>query len=176
MIGNYFHKHSYEYYPKHPVRVVEYLANASDQTYFLKESSLYAYYLLFVISLFFKVYFCTSIANMLFYQLYLMVLRLRLGCKKRLVVFRWTNGDLDGAVLKNVWCQISATIYRLQLLILCLTYLLTVTVSVTVLHEKEFYSTCILWYFWSITSTMFIDNKAVLFLLIMPMIPFVGCM
>ena len=88
MIGNYFHKHSYEYYPKRPVRVVEYLANASDQTYFLKESSLYAYYLLFVISLFFKVYFCTSIANMLFYQLYLMVLRLRLGCKKRLVVFR----------------------------------------------------------------------------------------
>ena len=51
----------------------------------------------------------------------------------------------------------------------------TVTVSLTVLHEKEFYSTCVLWCSRSTTSTMFIDNKGILFLLIMPMGPFRGC-
>ena len=52
----------------------------------------------------------------------------------------------------------------------------TVTVSVTVLHEKEFYSSCILWYSRSVNSAMFIYNKVVLFLLIMPMIAFRGYM
>ena len=75
---------------------------------------LYVYYLLLVISvlfyyiyssLFFKV-FSTSTANMLFYQLRLMVLRLRLGCKKKLVVLRWANSNLDEAMLKIFWCQI----------------------------------------------------------------------
>ena len=48
----------------------------------------------------------------------------------------------------------------------------TVTISVTVFHEKEFYSTGTLWYSRNITSAIFINNKVVLFLLIMPMIPF----
>ena len=66
MMGKYFHKCLYEYYPQRPVRFVDFLANPSDQTYFFKESSLYVYYLLLVISLFFKVYiFSTSTANVI---------------------------------------------------------------------------------------------------------------
>ena len=55
MMGKYFHKSFYEYYPQGPIRFADFLANPSNQTYFFKESSLYVYYLL-VISLFFKVY------------------------------------------------------------------------------------------------------------------------
>ena len=54
MMGKYFHKRLYEYYPQRPVCFVEFLANPSEQTYFLKESSLYIYFLLLVISLFFS--------------------------------------------------------------------------------------------------------------------------
>ena len=57
---------------------------------------------------FLSLYFSTSTANILFYELYLMIFRLRLGCKKKLVVFRWANSNLDGAVLKTFWCQIWA--------------------------------------------------------------------
>ena len=102
-----------------------------------------------------------------------MVPRLCLGCKKKLVVFRWTNSNLDRAISKDFWFQVSANIYRQQPQFLYLTYLLTVTVSLTVLYEKEFNSTWILKYSRSITSTMFINNN---FLLIMPMIPFRDCM
>ena len=35
-----------------------------------------------------SLYFSASVVNMLFYQEYLIVLRLRLGCKKKLAVFR----------------------------------------------------------------------------------------
>ena len=66
MKGKYFHKRLYNYYPQRPVRFVDFLANPFDQTYFLKEYSLYVYYLLLVISLFFKVYiFSTSSANVI---------------------------------------------------------------------------------------------------------------
>ena len=47
IMGKYFHKRLREYYPQ---------SNPSDQTYFLKESSLYVCNLLLIISLFFKVY------------------------------------------------------------------------------------------------------------------------
>ena len=43
---------------------------------------------------------------------------------------------------------------------------IVVVVSVFVLDEKEFNSTCILGYSWCITSTMFFDDKAVLFWLL----------
>ena len=56
MMGKYFHKRLYESYRQRPVRFVDFLANPSDQKYLFKESSLYVYYLLVVISLFFKVY------------------------------------------------------------------------------------------------------------------------
>ena len=88
-----------------------------------------------------------------------------LGCKKKLVVFRWTNSNLDRAISKDFWFQVSANIYRQQPQFLYLTYLLTVTVSLTVLYEKEFNSTWILKYSRSITSTMFINNKTILRLL-----------
>ena len=121
MMGKYFHKRLYEYYPQRPICFVDFLANPSDQTYFFKESSLYVYYLLLVISLFFKsLYFYTSTANVLFYQLNLMVLQLRLDFKKKVVVFRWTNSNLDGAVLKYFWCQTGSVIYRHQRLLLYL--------------------------------------------------------
>ena len=55
-MGKYLHKRLYESYPQRPVRFVDFLANPSDQTFFFKESSLYIYYLLLVISLFLKVY------------------------------------------------------------------------------------------------------------------------
>ena len=55
-MGKYLHKRLYEYYPPRSLRFVDFLANSSDQMYFFKESSLYVYYLLLVISLFFKVY------------------------------------------------------------------------------------------------------------------------
>ena len=107
MIGKYFPKRLYECYFQRPVRFVDFLGNPSDQIYFSKESSLYVYYLLIVISRFFKVYiFSTSTANKLFYELHLMVLRLRLGHKKKLVASSWTNSNLDGAVPKKVWRQI----------------------------------------------------------------------
>ena len=65
-MGKYFHKRLYDYYPQRPVRFVDFLANPSDQTYFLKESSLYVYYLRLVIFLFFKVYiFSTSSPNVI---------------------------------------------------------------------------------------------------------------
>ena len=64
MMGKYFHKRLYEYYSQRPARFVEFLANPSDQMHFFKESSLYVYYLLLVISLFLKVYiFSTRTAN-----------------------------------------------------------------------------------------------------------------
>ena len=56
MMGKYFHKRLYESYRQRPVRFVDFLANPSDQKYLFKESSLYVYYLLVVISLFLKVY------------------------------------------------------------------------------------------------------------------------
>ena len=56
MMGKYFHKRLYESYRQRPVPFVDFLANPSDQKYLFKESSLYVYYLLVVISLFFKVY------------------------------------------------------------------------------------------------------------------------
>ena len=84
-----YHKRLYEFYRQCPVCFVDFLAIPSYQKYFFKVSSSYVYYLLLVISLFFKVYiFSASTKNMLFYQLYLMVIRLRLGFKKKLVVFR----------------------------------------------------------------------------------------
>ena len=65
-MGKYFHKRLYESYPPRPLRFVDFLANPSDQTYFFKESSIYVYYLLLVISSFFKVYiFSTSTANVI---------------------------------------------------------------------------------------------------------------
>ena len=59
----------------------------------------------------FKVYIFPQVLQMLLYQLCVTVLQLCLGCKKKLVVFRWTNSNLDGAVLKNVSCQIYAIMY-----------------------------------------------------------------
>ena len=65
-MSKYFHKRLYGYYPQRPVRFVDFLANPSDQTYFFKKSSLYVYYLLCVISLFFKVcIFSTSATNVI---------------------------------------------------------------------------------------------------------------
>ena len=72
-------------------------------TFFLLFQS---YFTTYILLCFLKFIFSTSTANMLFYQLRLMVLRLRLGCKKKLVVLRWPNSNLDGAVLKIFWCQI----------------------------------------------------------------------
>ena len=69
MMGKYFDKRLYESYPQRPVCFVDFLANPSDQMYFFKESSLYVYYLLIIISLFFKVFiFSTGTVNMLFYH------------------------------------------------------------------------------------------------------------
>ena len=66
MMGKYFHKRLYESYPQRPLRFVDFLANPFDQTYFFNESSIYVYYLLLVISSFFKVYiFSTSTANVI---------------------------------------------------------------------------------------------------------------
>ena len=72
---------------------------------------------------------------MLFYQLYLMVFRLRFSCKMKLVAFRRTNSNLDGAVFKNFWPQIVAITYKQQPLFLCLTSLLVVTASVTIFFD-----------------------------------------
>ena len=88
-----------------------------------------------------SLYFSASVANMLFSQEYLMVLCLRLGCKKKLAVFRWTNSSLDGPMLKNFCFQISAIIYRQQPLLKITAWLLKITVPLTALHEKEFSST-----------------------------------
>ena len=105
-----------------------------------------------------------------------MVLWLRLGGEKKPAVFRWTNSNLDGAVFKNFWFKIEAVIYMKATttpvpdilftitVSVTVSVTVTVTVSVTILHEKEFYSACILWYSQSVTSTMFIDNKTVLYL------------
>ena len=81
MMGEYFHKRLYESYPQRPVRFVDFLANPSDETYFFKETYLYVYYVLLVISFFLKVYIFPQV-------LQICILRLRLGCKKKLVVFK----------------------------------------------------------------------------------------
>ena len=88
MLGKYFHKRLYGYYAQRPVCSVDFLVNLSDQKYFFKESSLYVYYLR-VISLFLKFIFFHKCCKCYFTSCScLMVLRLRLGCKKKLVVFR----------------------------------------------------------------------------------------
>ena len=82
-------------------------------------------------------------------------------------------------MLNNFWFQISAIIYRQEPVFLCLTYLLIATVSVTFagtvsvndLHDTDLRTDL---YFWPIASTMFIDKKALLFLLITSMISFRG--
>ena len=61
--------------------------------------------------------------------------------KKKLVVLKWTNTNLDKAMLKIFYFQISVINYRQQPLFLHLAL-----VSVTVLHEKKFSSTYNLWY------------------------------
>ena len=96
-MGKYFHKRLYEYYPKRPVRFVDFLANPSVLfqgvlSLCLQSSSCYFF-------VFWSLYFSKSTANILFNQFCLMVLRFRLGCKKKLVVFRWENSNLDGVVL-----------------------------------------------------------------------------
>ena len=45
----------YEFYLQRPVWFVDFLANPSEQTYFFNGPSLYVFYILLVISLFFKV-------------------------------------------------------------------------------------------------------------------------
>ena len=75
MMSKYFHKRLYEYYhPQRPIHFVDLLANASDKTFFFRES-FYVYYLLLVISLFFKVYIlpqvlqiCYFISSILWYS------------------------------------------------------------------------------------------------------------
>ena len=94
--------------------------------------------------------------------------------------------NLHDCTFKHFWCQVLAILYSQQPLFLCLTKLLTltvsviasvtviITVSVTVLNKKELdysliFSIC---YF----SYVYSQHKAVLISLIMPMIPFRGCM
>ena len=38
--------------------------------------------------------------------------RLRLDYKRELVVLKWTDRNLDEAMLKNIWFQISTIIYK----------------------------------------------------------------
>ena len=102
MTGKYFHRGLYEYYPQRPVRFVDFLANPSDQTYFFKESSFYVYYFLLVISLFVKVNIFPQVLQMWYLTSCILWYFnfASLYFKKKLVVFRWANSDLDGAVLK----------------------------------------------------------------------------
>ena len=79
--------------------------NPSDQTYFFKESSLYVFYLL-IISLFLKFIFFYKYWKYVILPVVSLILWPRLGCKKKLAVFKWTNSNLDGVVLKNFWYQI----------------------------------------------------------------------
>ena len=67
MMGKYYHKRLYEYYPQRPVRLVDFLVNPFYQTYFFKESSLYVYYLLLVISLFYKVYIVSQVLQICYF-------------------------------------------------------------------------------------------------------------
>ena len=70
-----------------PIRFVGFLVNPFYHTYFINEFSLYVCYILSIIFFVFQsLHFSASTANMLFYQLYLMILRLRLDCKKKLSV------------------------------------------------------------------------------------------
>ena len=141
-------------------------------------------YFLLVISLFLKVYiFLQVLQHVILPGASYGVLWLHSSCKKKLVTIN-KYSNLDRTMLKKFWFQISPIIYRQQPVFLCLTYLLTVTVSVTVtvtvsvnvLYDTDFSSTWILLYFWYITSIMFTDKKAVLFLVITSMVPFRGCM
>ena len=62
-----FHKLLYEYYyPQRPVCFLDLLANPSDQTFFLRES-FYVYYILLVISLFFKVHFFPQVLQICYF-------------------------------------------------------------------------------------------------------------
>ena len=82
--------------------------------------------------------------------------RLRLGCKKKLVVLRWTNSKLDGVMVKYFWFQIGAIIYRQEPLFLCL-----MLVSVTILHEKKSWTPPLIFIIFGL-KCMIIDNKVCL--------------
>ena len=80
MMGKYFCKRLY--YLQRPVRFINFLANPFDLTYFIKESSLYVYHLLLVISLFFKVYIFCKYYKYILLPVVSIVRWLRLGCKR----------------------------------------------------------------------------------------------
>ena len=183
MIGKYFHKRLYECYIQLSVGFLDFLANASDKMFFFNKFSISVYFLL-IISWFLQVYFFQQVLQICYFSSWFMVLQLRLCHKKKVdehVFCMWTSSNLDGTVIKNFCVKFKLLYLWQQPLFLCLTYLfaktfsVTVSVTVTVLHDIEFYSICVLWYSRSFTSTMFIDKKTVLFLLIMPMIPFRDC-
>ena len=63
----FFNKRLYEYYSQRLVRFVDFLAKSSDQMYFFNEPSLYVYYLLLVVSLFFKIYIFLQVLQIFYF-------------------------------------------------------------------------------------------------------------
>ena len=72
MMGKYFVIRLYESYLQGPVRFVDFLTNLYDETYFFKESTLYIYYLLLIISLFFKVYIFPQVLQICYFTSYIL--------------------------------------------------------------------------------------------------------
>ena len=128
----------------------------------------------FLFPCFLKFTFFYKYCKYVIYQLYLIVLQLPLGCKKKLVVFRWTNSNLDGAVCLRI--------FDVKFKLSSIDSNHTTVVPGLTANSDCFsnsncfsscfavFSPCILWYSRSVTSSMFIDNKAVLFFLIMPIL------
>ena len=63
----FFNKRFSEYYSQRPVRFVDFLAKSSDQMNFFNEPSLYVYYLLLVVSLFFKIYIFLQVLQIFYF-------------------------------------------------------------------------------------------------------------
>ena len=131
MMEKYFQKHLYEYYSQFPLHFVDFSANPSNQRYFCKESFLYVYYILDVFC-FLRFISFRKYCKYFIYQLHLKVLRLHLGCKKKAVVFRWTNSNLDEATL-NILLVSNFSNYM---------WAATTTIPVTVLVPINYFSDC----------------------------------
>lgn len=166
-------KRLYYYYPQRPVRFDHFLANPPKQTYFFNDASIHVYNFLLAISLLWKIWIfprklkkiCCIRCLVTYLKLLLEVClltsmtilitrsgkekQLHLDCKKKLVVLKQTQSNLDGAMLKNFWFQI---IYRMQPLFLCMASTPPMIFDIVGLKF--------------IDSNMFFDNKVVLFCLL----------
>ena len=80
---------------------------------------------------------------------------------------KWTNSNLDAAMLKKFWFQLLSIVYNVSNHCSCV-WLFCMRKSST---PPVIFNICGL----KCMTTMFIDNKAALLLLIMPMIHFRGC-